>query len=94
MPQVYVFNKRDLKDIFPYSIMRKTLNSNKHTDFECIAMKSKGTMDSLLILQAKSLIKLPTQFKKYHMLKNIYDNSDIAIILFRSKMRWVFIFSI
>jgi signal recognition particle receptor subunit beta len=47
MPAVFQYNKRDLADIVPVSVLRKELNLSQAPDHEAIASQGIGTMETL-----------------------------------------------
>ena len=47
MPRVIQYNKRDMDDIMPVSILREELNSGGFPDHEAIATRSIGTLETL-----------------------------------------------
>lgn len=47
VPMVFVYNKRDLKNIFSIEELRANLNKNSRPDFEIEAVNGRGVFDSL-----------------------------------------------
>jgi signal recognition particle receptor subunit beta len=58
MPKVIQYNKRDLSDVVPLDILRQELNAAKAPDFESVAIKSMGTMETLNSLANQVLKKI------------------------------------
>ncbi|MBP9708163.1 MAG: hypothetical protein KBD78_10995 [Oligoflexales bacterium] len=55
LPHVLQYNKRDLAEPMPISLLRQSLNSFRAPDIEAVATKSIGTMDCLELI-AKQII--------------------------------------
>ena len=47
LPAVVQYNKRDLEDIIPVDILRQELNPARNPDFEAIAKRSVGTLETI-----------------------------------------------
>lgn len=61
LPTVIQYNKRDLADLIPLSILRQELNPGGVPDQEAIASQSLGTMETLQLLAKVVLTKLAAQ---------------------------------
>ncbi|MCB9228377.1 MAG: gliding-motility protein MglA [Deltaproteobacteria bacterium] len=58
MPLVLQYNKRDLDDIVPVDVLRQELNLGQFPDFEAIASRSMGTLETLQSMARQVLMKM------------------------------------
>ena len=58
LPGVIQYNKRDLDDISPVDILKQELNRGGHPEFEAIASRSVGTLETLQAMAKQILMKM------------------------------------